>query len=133
MVLGLFFAALLILLGLATGSRQFATMRRVREEPYMPDVDKLYFRGQVRRRLVAAALLVVIGVMIGVYYVSGMDARMDEIGARGQAAPPTEEEKDFARGVMIYWIAVLVMLGVVGCVASWTSGDASTGWPATAK
>ena len=117
MVLGLFFSALLILLGLATGSRQFATLRRLREEPYTPEVDRLYYRGQVRRRLVAAGLLLVIGVMIGFYYLSGMDARMDEIGARNQGEPPSEEDKDFARGVMVYWIVVLVMLGVVGCVA----------------
>jgi hypothetical protein len=117
-VLGLFFTALLILLGLATGSRQFATLHRLREEPYTPDIDKVYFRGQVRRRLTAAALLLVIGVMIGFYYLSGMDARMDAIGAKGEGDPPaTEEDKDFARGVVIYWIVVLVMLGVVGCVA----------------
>jgi hypothetical protein len=115
--LGLFFSSLLILLGVATGSRQFATRRKLRDEPYTPDVDKVYFRAQVRRRLVAAATLVAIGLMIGVYYVSGMDARMDEIGAKGQGDPPSEEDKDFARSVMIYWIVVLVLLGVVGCVA----------------
>jgi hypothetical protein len=115
--LGLFFSSLLILLGVATGSRQFATRRKLRDEPYTPDVDKIYFRGQVRRRLTAAAVLVAIGMMIGVYYIAGMDARMDEIGAREPENPPTEEDKDFARGVMIYWIVVLVLLGVVGCVA----------------
>jgi hypothetical protein len=117
-ILGLFFCVLLVVLGLATGSRQFATLRRLRAEPYTPDIDKVYFRGQVRRRLTAAVLLVVIGGMIGVYYLSGMDARLDAIEPKAEGGPPpSEEEKDFARFVVGYWIVVLVMLGVVGCVA----------------
>jgi hypothetical protein len=115
--LGLFFSSLLILLGIGTGARQFGTLRKLREEPYTPDIDKLYFRGQVRRRLTAAVLLVAIGAMIGFYYLSGMDARMNEIGDKGQDNPATQEDKDFARGVVIYWIVVLVLLALVGCVA----------------
>ena len=117
MALGLFFSSLLILLGLATGSRQFATRRRLREEPYAPEIDRLYFRGQVRRRLVASAFMIAIGAMIGYYYLAGMDARLNAINARDQDTPPTDEEKSFGRCVVIYWIVVLVLLAMVGCVA----------------
>jgi hypothetical protein len=105
--IGLFFSVLLILLGVGTGARQFATLRKLREEPYTPDIDTIYFRAQVRRRLTAAVLLFAIGGMIGFYYLSGMDARMDEIAAKGQAEPPAEEDKEFARRVVIYWIVVM--------------------------
>ena len=117
MAIGLFFSVLLILLGVGTGARQFATLRKLREEPYTPDIDTIYFRAQVRRRLTAAVLLFAIGGMIGFYYLSGMDARMDEIAAKGQAEPPAEADKEFARRVVIYWIVVLVLLALVGCVA----------------
>jgi hypothetical protein len=72
----------------------------------------------------ASALLVVIGGMIAFYYLSGMDARMDAIPERnkpdGQAAqddPQAEADKEFTRQVGIYWIVVVLLLGVVVCVA----------------
>ena len=123
MVVGLIFAALLLVLGVGTGYRQLSTRRRLREEPYMPEVDKSYYRGQVFRRFLASGLLVVIGGMIAFYYLSGMDARMDEIPERnrgGQAAaddPQAEADKEFARFVTMYWIGVLVLLGGLFLVA----------------
>lgn len=114
---GLIFAAVLVALGVGAGWRQFATRRRLREEVYMPDVDQRYFRGQVRRRLCASGLLVVIGAMIGVYYLAGWDARMDEVGAKGEGNPPTEDDKDFARFIGGYWIVVILLLGAVVLVA----------------
>jgi hypothetical protein len=121
---GLIFAGLLVLLGLGAGLRQFAMLARVRAQPYMADEDRRYFRGQARRRMFASALLVVIGGMIAFYYLSGMDARMDAIPERnkpdGQAAqddPQAEADKEFTRQVGIYWIVVVLLLGVVVCVA----------------
>jgi len=121
---GLLFAVLLMVLGVAAGRRHLRLLRQVRiDEPYLPEVDQRYFRKQGQRRFIAALLLVVVGVMIGAYYVSGMDARMDEIGNRTQQGlPPADEaqaeaEKEFARFVGIYWIAVILLLGVVVCVA----------------
>ena len=74
--------------------------------------------------MVASGLLVVIGGMIAFYYLSGMDARMDAIPERnkpdGQAAaadPQAEADKEFTRLVGIYWIAVILLLGVVVCIA----------------
>ncbi|HSQ55276.1 MAG TPA: hypothetical protein VLM40_05980 [Gemmata sp.] len=122
MVLGLFISSLLVLLGIGTGARQLATMRRLRDEAYTPDVDRIYYRGQTRRRLTAGVLLFVIGGMIGYYYLSGMDARMDAIPERNKAGAPqndpqAEADKAFTRTVGIYFIVILVLLGIVGCVA----------------
>jgi hypothetical protein len=115
-VVGLIFAALLVLLGAGAGLRQFNTLARVRTQPYMPDEDRRYFRGQARRRLLASALLLVIGTMIGVWYLSGMDARMDAL-RNTPDDPQTEADKEFAKLVGIYWVVVILLLGVVVGVA----------------
>ena len=124
MVVGLSFAAVLVLLGVGAGLRQFTTLARVRTQPYMADEDRHYFRNQARRRLLASGLLIIIGLMIAFYYVSGMDARMDAIPERpkpeGQAAPNDPQagaDKEFTRLVGIYWIAVILLLGAVVGVA----------------
>ncbi|MCE9560993.1 MAG: hypothetical protein K8U57_02955 [Planctomycetes bacterium] len=117
MIVGLIIAALLVVLGTGAGSRQLRTLRRVHDEPFMPDVDRRYFRGQGRRRLVASGLLVVIGLLIAFYYVSGMDARMDELGENRPERQPSEDDKNFARMVAVYWIGVILLVGVVLLVA----------------
>lgn len=122
MVVGLLLAVLLVVLGVGAAHRQRRTLRRLREERYLPSDDRAYLRGQVRRRLAVSAVLVVVGGMIAGYYLSGMDARMDEIGNRERQAaagpkPISEEDKAFARVVIWYWIAVLGLLFVAVCLA----------------
>ena len=117
MIVGYLVAAFLILLGLGAGARQLVTLARVRIQPYMAEEDRNYYRGQARRRMLASGLLVVIGAMIAYWFVSGMDAQMDEIGAKQQEGPPAEEDKEFTRQSGMYWIAVILLLGVVVTVA----------------
>lgn len=124
MTLGLTIAALLVVLAIGAGLRQFRTLARVRDEPYMPDEDQRYFRGQARRRLLASALLLTISGMIAGYYLSGMDARMDAIPERDKpgdqpapADPQAEADKQFFKFVVGYWIVVILLLGVVVGVA----------------
>lgn len=124
MFIGLLLAVVLVTFGVGAGARQFRTWGRIREEPYLPDADRRYFRAQVRRRLVASGLLLVIGGMIAGYYLSGMDARMDAIpernradGAQAPDAPQAEADKQFTRFVGVYWIVVIVLLGLVVGVA----------------
>ena len=113
MVVGLIFATLLVVLGAGAGLRQFVTLARVRTQPYMADEDRLYFRGQARRRMLASGLLVVIGVMIAFHYLSGMDARLNAI----PEGDKSDADKEFTRQVGYYWIAVILLLGVVVFVA----------------
>jgi hypothetical protein len=124
MVPGLSLAAALLLLGVGAAVRQFGTLRRMREEPYMPEVDQRYYRGQAWRRLIASGLLVVIGTLIAYYYLSGMDARMDQIPERNKGGeqpaaddPQTQADKEFTRFVAIYWITVIVLVGAVVLMA----------------
>ena len=94
----------------------------------MADEDRNYYRSQARRRMLASSLLIVIGALIAIYYVSGMDERMDRIGQKREEGiqadgekradgPPTEEDKEFTRQVGLYWIGVILLLGAVVCVA----------------
>jgi hypothetical protein len=123
-------ALLLVALGVGTARVQLRTRRRLREERFIPSDELAYLRGQTLRRVLVAAVLVVIGGMIAGYYLSGMDARMDEIAARkqgrdpeanpGRPADPNPEDqadRDFARSVGLYWIGVLGLVFAIGCLA----------------
>jgi hypothetical protein len=115
-VVGLIFAVFLGLLGVGAGMRQFVTLARVRTQQYMAEEDRRYFHAQARRRMLASGLLVVIGGLIAIYYLSGMDVRMDQIGEK-RAEPPSDSDKEFTRLVGLYWIGVILLLGAVVCVA----------------
>jgi hypothetical protein len=117
-LIGLLLAATLLALGLGTGYRQASTLRRVREQQFMAVEDRVYFRGQAYRRLVIAALLLVVSGMMFAYYLSGMDARMDAIPERNPNGEPSDDpqarsDKQFTRFVGIYWIAIVLVLGLV--------------------
>lgn len=130
MVVGLLLAALLLLIGAITANRQRQTLQRLRSERFVPADDRTYLRGQIRRRLCTSAVLLLLGGLIGGYYLSGMDDRANEIGNRKQKAeealaagkdpPPNPAEADdrrFAKFLAWYWIAVLVLVFVVACLA----------------
>ena len=90
MVVGLLFAAFLVLLGLGAGSRHSSRSRRCALSPTSPTRIAATSAGRPGGACWRPALLVVIGAMIAFYYVSGMDARMDAIGdkrAEGEARP----------------------------------------------
>src|SRR5262245_49718458 len=82
----------------------------------MADEDRNYYRSQARRRMLASALLIVIGALIAIWYLSGMDERMDGIQKRGEEPPP-DEDKEFTRRFGYYWIGVILLLGAVVFVA----------------
>lgn len=113
MVVGLLMAGGLLLIGAATGAWQVRTARRLRADPFLPGADRLYLRGQVRRRAAAAGVLVAIGGMIGGYYLSGMDARVNAVGP----PPHSDDDRRFVRQVGWYWIAVLGLVFAVACLA----------------
>ncbi len=129
MLVGVLLAIFLLLLGLGTAATQRRTLRRLREERYLPSDDRVYFRGQVRRRLAVSAVLVIMGAMIGWAFLSGMEARADRIGEHqaeakvhdpedGEKREPDPEERRFARFWGSYWIAILVLVGLIVCLAT---------------
>jgi hypothetical protein len=115
-LVGWMLAAVLIALGVGTVHRQRRTARRLREDRFLPSDDRAYLRGQVRRRVLISAMLIVVGGMIMGYYASGMDARLDAIGDRKRAADPDrspeedEADKADAKQVGYYWIGILGLL-----------------------
>ena len=133
MAVGLALAAALVLMGVLTGVRQRATLRRVHEEPFLPGDDRRYLRSQAHRRLVTSGVLVLLGGMIGFAYLSGMEARADRIAAKAhqppqadpaddpgrpaEQPPVNDEDRQFVKWWGAFWIAVLVLVFVVGCLA----------------
>jgi hypothetical protein len=123
---GLILAAGLMLAGALAVLRQQRALRTIADEQFLADEDRHYRRGQARRRMATSGLLVVIGGMIGGYYLSGMDARMDAIPAgnrigappqEGEPDPRAEADKQFTKRVGFYWISVLGLVFVAVCLA----------------
>ncbi len=126
MVFGILLAVSLILIGALTAVRQRRAIRALAAEQFVADADRRYRNGQARRRVATSVLLVVVGAMIGWYYASGMDARMDAIPERnkigappqdGEPDPQAEADKRFTKTVGFYWIGVLGLLFVAVCFA----------------
>ncbi|VTS02361.1 unnamed protein product [Gemmata massiliana] len=124
MVYGLILAAVLVLVGSVMIARQRKALRALADEPFLPDEDRAYRRGQARRRVATSGLLALLGVLIANYYVSGMDARMDAIPERKVGAAPdtepdprTDEDRQFTRIVGFYWIGVMGLVFVAVCLA----------------
>lgn len=125
MVVGLILAAGLILAGAITALRQKRALRAIADEQFLADEDRRYRRGQALRRIATSGILVVIGGMIGGYYLSGMDERMNNIPERnkigapqeGEPDPRAEADKQFTKLVGFYWIGVLGLVFVAVCFA----------------
>ena len=66
--------------------------------------------------MLASAFLIVIGAMIAFFFLSGMDARMDQIGEK-RGEPPAEEDREFTKIGGFYWIGVILLLGVLVGIA----------------
>lgn len=131
---GLFLAALLVLIAVVTIRSQFKLFEELRAAPSMPEVDRNYLRKRGKRRVLNSILLFVLGGMLAYTYLSGNEARAEEIGDRLTAARlaaqenpndadlkaqavPTEEEKEFRLFWASYWIVFLLILFVVFTLA----------------
>lgn len=138
MAVGLILAAGLILLGVGTAVRQGRTARRLRDDRFLPSDDRAYLRGQVRRRLATAAVVAVMGGLIGWVFLSGLHARAAEIAERRDRAerdraaagpeadpgrppdpppPPSDEDRRTVKVWTVCWIAVSALLLVTVCLA----------------
>ncbi len=135
MIVGIILAVSLVLAGALAVQRQRRALRALAQEPFVADADRVYRRGQARRRAVTSALLVVIGGLIGFYYLSGMDANLDAIPERkpppgAEPTPQAESDRQFARLVGFYWIGILGLVFVAGCLAVFDFWATRTYWMA---
>ncbi len=94
---GLILATGLLAFGVGTAARQRGTLRRLRDERFMPSDERAYLRGQVRRRLITSAIVALIGAMIGWSYLSGTEARATEIAERSRKATENAPEHEAGR------------------------------------
>jgi hypothetical protein len=113
-------AWLLVLLTLVLvvifGRQQIHTLRALQANADLPIEDQTYMRRQAWRRLTGCGLLVAIAGMLSYWYLSGLDAGIDQFGDMVQArraagqkelTPEQEQAKQFFVG---YWISVLLLL-----------------------
>ncbi len=130
---GLVLATGLFAFGVGTAARQRPTLRRLRDERFLPSDERAYLRGQVRRRFLTSAIVASIGIMIGWSYLSGMEGRATEIAERSRKAaekapeheagrpadfqPPTDEEKRrlvaekaFVSLYGYFWLGILALV-----------------------
>ncbi len=113
MAVALAFAAGVVALGLLTGAAQVRGLRRLAARAHVPSDERAYLRARFRRRLLTAGILVVIGLMIGGAYLSGLERATDALApavAEGEAKPEmTPEQKDQFRVWVLYWTGVVVL------------------------
>lgn len=120
MAITLFFAGVLATIAVVSGRYQLRNLRRLRGGEALASDDRRYLRGQCRRRIVNAGLLLILaGMLAGDYFGGGMQ-ELGRIGSLKQLDPPqdlTDADKDFVRAVAMYWIVFLVILFAVVVVA----------------
>lgn len=130
-LIAILFGVGLALLGFVTGAVQVVGLRKLASRTLVPSDERIYLRNRYRRRLLTAGILVVIGVLIGSAYLSGMEARADAIGngraevdADGERPPIPQNDKQFVRFWGAYWIMVIVLVFVLVALAiidAWSS------------
>jgi uncharacterized membrane protein YgcG len=112
---GLSLAAILVLLGAATGWFQLRGLRALRARQHVPSDEFGYLRSRHRRRLLTGVLLAAIGGLIAGAYLGGLEARVNDLGQPRDADPDapkpqlTDEQKALLRFWGVYWIAVVVL------------------------
>jgi hypothetical protein len=90
-------------------------------------IEGVYRRAQVRRRLTSSVLMLVLACQLGgaLLYLEGpaqqqadrADARADALNRDEPVAPPTAEERSFARFYGTYWLVFLLILLAVVALA----------------
>lgn len=100
----------------AFGYRQFLQLKRVRRAGANSEESRFLARSS-RRRLIISCLLALVGVLIGVTYLSGLDHSVLKLGdelQNAQRRPLTPEERQVVQWYGACWIGILLLLlGIV--------------------
>lgn len=104
--------------------QQARLLAGLRRNASLAPEDYRYLRNQAWRRLFGCALLISVGVLMTWYYVSGIDALIDQLGeakeAQAQGGPPLNVEQERAARFSLHYVgAVLLLLMVLLFVAAW--------------
>jgi uncharacterized membrane protein YjgN (DUF898 family) len=114
-------AVIVILLAMAGwfAWQQFRTRQTLRRAPDLDPEERRYLQGQVRRRLLCSALMILLaGLLATSFYLEGPASELVREGEanreRGERPRPTPEQEQFVNIYSAYWAFVLlVLLGVV--------------------
>lgn len=113
MIVALILAVPLILLGFASAYQQLRGRRDLAARTHVPSDERAYLQGRYRRRLLAATIMIIAGVMIAAAYLSGMEATADALKPglddQGEKQPLAEQDKQFLRMYGLYWISVVLL------------------------
>lgn len=121
---GITLATVILLVGITTCIWQLRARRILMSRNFVPSDEFTYLYNRYRRRLFTGTLLIVVGLMIGTAYLSGMETRADALGEPKNGPIPlevdkpkmTQDDKDFLRLWGSYWIVVVLLVFVVlGC------------------
>lgn len=116
MLVGLLLAAVLLFLGVGTALRQRANLQRLHARSHVPSDEHAYLRGQARRRLVISAILILLGLLIGGSFLSGIEEHATALGDRNKAGePPSDDEKRFLQFYGALWILIIVLVFGLVC------------------
>ena len=112
-------AAVLLALAVYFSAQQILTLGRLRSQTDLPAEDRTYFRQQAWVRLACSSLLVLLAIMVGGAYASGLQERATALQRQpGQEPVLTTEQERFLKLYGAYWITVLVILMVVVLLAA---------------
>jgi hypothetical protein len=117
------FVVVLLLMGGVSGWRQLRMLRRLPDSQEFDPNERRFLRGQARRRLLIAGLLLLLAGLIGGTYLSGMEGRVSAFGTPpGEDGTPHpvrgDEARQFAKFYAAYWSAVMLVLFAVMAVAT---------------
>ena len=110
--IGLTLAGILVFLAVFFGVRQRHTLAQLRQDGQLAKEDRLYFIGQVRRRLICSILMIIFAALLVGWFFLGDVAKPPE----GEPIP--EDVKDSVRFITIYWIIALFVLLAILFLAS---------------
>src|SRR5947209_36238 len=93
------------------GWRQF---RQLRRGPNPDSADYRFVTRTARRRLIISGMLGLIGLLIGAYYLTGLDQAVVELKPIALDKPPDENQRRILQLSIYCWIGILILLfGIV--------------------
>jgi hypothetical protein len=112
MTIALLLAIPLILAGLGSGLAQLRNRAALAVRKHVPSDELAYFTTRYRRRLLAAAIMTLIGVLIAGAYLGGLEASADSLAAPnadGTRKIMTDDNRQFIRLYALFWSVVIIL------------------------
>jgi hypothetical protein len=106
---------LTVSLAVLFGRQQVHTLRALPGKSDLSPEDRTYFHRQAWRRLTGCILMVAVAVMMSVWYVNGLDAGIDALGAARDAQVAAGNhgftpEQEAARRFYIFYVNAMLLL-----------------------